>query len=77
MSLSEFELLHHLSELEGTQILQSLALAVPKIPYAGYLISENRSNLFDCEGNILGYDTCIKKYHHFMFLKIKDAVKET
>ena len=77
MSLSEFETLHHLSELERTQILQSHALAVPEIPYAGYLISENRSNFIDCEGNILRYDTCIKKYHHYMFLKIKDAVKES
>ena len=39
MTLSELETLHHLSELERTQILQSLALAVLKIPYAGYLLS--------------------------------------
>ena len=38
MSLSEFETLHQLSELERTQILQSLALAVLKIPYTGYLL---------------------------------------
>ena len=37
MSLSELETLHQLCELERTQILQSLALAVLKIPYAGYL----------------------------------------
>ena len=36
MSLSELETLHQLCELERTQILQSLALAVLKIPYAGY-----------------------------------------
>ena len=42
MSLSELELLHQLCELERTQILQSLALAVLKIPYAGYLLSGNR-----------------------------------
>ena len=35
MSLSELETLHQLCELERTQILQSLALAVLKIPYAG------------------------------------------
>ena len=42
-----------LSELERTQILQSLALAVLKIPYAGYLLSGNRSHFFDYEGSIL------------------------
>ena len=36
MSLSEFEALLHLCELERTQILQSLALALLKIPYTGY-----------------------------------------
>ena len=34
MTLSELETLHQLCELERTQILQSLALAVLKIPYA-------------------------------------------
>ena len=36
MSLSELETLHQLCELERTQILQPLALAVLKILYAGY-----------------------------------------
>ena len=53
MSLTELETLHQLCELECTQILQSLALAVLKIPYAGYLLSGNRSNFLDYEGNIL------------------------
>ena len=44
-----------------TQILQSLALAVLKIPYAGYLLSGNRSNFLDYEGNILWFYTCTKK----------------
>ena len=44
MSFSEIETLHQLCELEKTKILQSLALAVLKIPYAGYLLSGNRSN---------------------------------
>ena len=61
MSLSELETLHQLSELERTQILQSLALAVLKIPYAGYLLSGNRSNCIDYEGNILWYYPCTKK----------------
>ena len=47
MSLSELETLHQLCELERTQILQSLALAVLKIPCARYLLSRNRSNFLD------------------------------
>ena len=61
MSLSELETLHQLCELERTQILQSLALAVLKIPYGGYFLSGNRSNFIDYEGNILWYYTCTKK----------------
>ena len=61
MSLSELETLHQLCELERTQILQSLALAVLKIPYAGYLLSGNTSNFLDYEGNILWFYTCTKK----------------
>ena len=57
MSLFELETLHQLCELERTQILQSLALAVLKIPYAGYLLSGNRSNFLDYEGNILWFYT--------------------
>ena len=61
MLLSELETLHQLCELERTQILQSLALAVLKKPYAGYLLSGNRSNFFDYDGNILWFYTCTKK----------------
>ena len=61
MSLSEFETLHQLCELERTQILQSLILAVLRIPYAGYLLSGNRSNFLDYEGNILWFYTCTRK----------------
>ena len=61
MSLSELETLHQLCELQITQILQSPALAVLKTPYAGYLLSGNRSNFLDCEGNILCLYTCTKK----------------
>ena len=53
MSLTELETLHQLCEHERTQILQSLALAVLKIPYAGYLMSGNRSNFDDYGGIIL------------------------
>ena len=52
MSLTELETLHQLCELERTPILQSLALAVLKMPYAGYFLSGNRSNCIDYEGNI-------------------------
>ena len=41
--LSDLETLHYLCELEPTQILQSLALAVLKIPSAGHLLSVNRT----------------------------------
>ena len=61
MSLTELETLHQLCELERTQILQSFALAVLKIPYAGFLLSGNRSNFIDSEGNIIWYCTCTKK----------------
>ena len=61
MSLTELETLHQLRELERTQILQSLAQAVLKIPYAGYLVSGNRSNFIDYEGDLLWYYTCTKK----------------
>ena len=61
MSLSVLETLNRLCKLERTQILQSLALAVLKIPYAGYLLPGNRSNFLDYEGNILWFYTCTKK----------------
>ena len=61
MSLSKLETLHQLCELERTQILQSLALTVVKISYAGYLLSGNRSNFLDYEVNILWFYTCTKK----------------
>ena len=75
MSSSELETLHHLCELERTQILQSLALAVLKIPCTGYLLSENRSNFIEYEGNILWFTLVPKKYHPYTFLKIKNAIK--
>ena len=65
LSLSELETLLQFCELERTQNLQSLALAVLKIPYAGYLLSGNRSNLIDYEGNIVWYYTCTKKVSPF------------
>ena len=77
MSLSELETLHQLCELERTQILKSLAPAVLKIPYTGYLLSGNRSNFLDYEGNILCSILAPKKYHHYMFLKTNVVIKES
>ena len=76
MSLSELETLHQLCELERTQILQSLALAVLKKPYAGYLLSGNRSNFLDYEGNILWFYTCTKKVSPLYVLKTNVVIKE-
>ena len=75
MSLSELEKLHQLCELERTQILQSLVLAVLKIPYAGYLLSGNRSNFIDYEGNILWYNTCNKKVSPLYVFEDKKCYK--
>ena len=61
MSLPELETPHQLCELERKQILQSLALAVLKIPYAGYLLSGNRSIFLDYEGIIFLFYTSTKK----------------
>ena len=61
MSFSELETLHQLCELQRTEILRLLALAVLNKPYAGYLLSRNSSNFFDYEGNILWFYTCTKK----------------
>ena len=80
MSLSELETLHQLCELERTPILQSLALAVLKIPYAGYLLSGNISIFLEYERNILCFYTCTTTippvYHHYMFLKMNDVIKK-
>ena len=77
MSLSELETLHQLCELERTQILQSLALAVLKISYAGYLLSGKRSNFLDYEGNVLWFYTCTKKVSPLYVLKINVVIKES
>ena len=77
MSLSELETLHQLCELERTHILQSLVLAILKIPYAGCLLSGNRSNFLDYEENILWFHTCTKNYPPYMFWKINVVIKES
>ena len=52
MSISELETLHHLCEIERTQLVQSHALAVLKTTYLGYLLSGNRSNFIEYDGKI-------------------------
>ena len=77
MVLSELETLHQLCELERTQILQSIALAVLKVPYVGYLLSGNRSNFIDYEGNFLWYYTCTKKVSPLYVFGDKRSYKES
>ena len=74
-SLTELETLHQLCELERTQTLQSLVLAVLKIPYAGYLLSGNRSNFIDYEGNTLWYYTCTIKLSSLYVFEDKRCYK--
>ena len=63
--------------MERTQILQSLALAVLKIPYAGYLLSGNRSSFLDYKGNILWFYTCTKKVSPLYVFEDKCCYKRT
>ena len=72
MSSSELETFHHLCELEREHILQSVALEVLEIPYAGSLLSNNRSIFIDCEGNISCTTRVLKKFQRYTFLKIKN-----
>ena len=77
ISLTELETLRQLCELERTQILQSLALAVIKIPYAGYLLSVNRSNFIDYDENVLWYYICTRKVSPLYVFEDKGAIKES
>ena len=76
MSLSELETVHHSCELERTQIIQSLAFSVLKKPYARYLLSGNKSNFNDYEGNIFWYYTCTKKLSPFLVFENKRSYKK-
>ena len=73
LSLSQLETLQRLCELERTHILQSLALAMIKIFYVGYLLSGNCSNFIDYERNILWCYTYTKKKQLYTFLQLNDA----
>ena len=69
MSLSELETLHQLCESSITRISST------KIPYAGYLLSGNRSNFLDYEGNILWFYTCTKKVSPLYVFEDKHCYK--
>ena len=75
MSLTELETLHKLCELERTQILQLFAPAVLKNPYAGCLLSGNRLNFIDYEGNMLWYYTCTKNVSPLYVFEDKSCYK--
>ena len=68
-SLSELETLHQLSELERTQILQSLALAVLKIPTQDTYYQEIDQIFLTTKEIFYGFILVPKKYHYYMFLK--------
>ena len=74
MSLSELETLHQLCELERTQILQSLALAVLKISYAGYYPEIDQISLI-MKAKFYGITLVPRKYHPYTFLNINDVKK--
>ena len=76
ISLTELETLHQLCELERTPILQSLALEELKIPYAGFC-QETDQILMTKKETYYGITLVPKHYHLYMFLKIKDAIKES
>ena len=66
----EFKSFKKINLIESTHNARNIKIAVP---YAGQLLSGNRTNFIDYEGNLTWYYTCTKNFHHFMFLKIKDA----
>ena len=75
ITMTELETLRQLREHERMQILQSLALAVLKIPYARYLLSENRSNSIDYGENILWCYTCTKKVSTLYVFEDRRCIK--
>ena len=76
MSLKELEKLHQLCEIERTQILQSIALAVLKIPMQDIYCQKTDQSLLTTK-EIQNGSTLVSKKNHLMFLKIKDAIKES
>ena len=70
MSLSELETLHQLCELERTQILQSLALAVLKYPTLDIGNPKIDQTSLTMKETSYGFILAPKKYHHCIILKI-------
>ena len=48
-----------------------------RYPYAGYLLSGNRSNFLDYEGNILWFYNCTEKVSPLYVLKINVVTNES
>ena len=62
MSLSELENTSPTMRIRtNTNPTITCTSSIKKYPYAGYLLSGNRSNFLDYEGNILWFYTCTKK----------------
>ena len=76
MSSSTLEALHHLCELERTQILQSLAPAVLKILQEFYYQVIDR--ILNITKEIYyGTTHVLEKHHHYMFFNIIGVIKES
>ena len=75
MSLSELETLHQLSELERTQILQSLELAVLKIPTQDTYYQEIDQIFLNLKEIFYGFILVPKKYQYNMFLRTSVVLK--
>ena len=76
MSLSELETLHQLCELERSQVLQSLALAVLKIPYAGYCYQETDQISLITKETFNGFILVPKSITTICFLKMNVVTKK-
>ena len=74
MSLSQLETLHHLCQLERTQILQSLGLAVLKIPQDIYCQAIDQNSL-TTKRTSSGTAHVLKMFHRYTFLRSKDVTK--
>ena len=77
MSLSDLETLHQLCELERTQILQSLALAVLNIPTQDIYYQEIDQIFLITKETFYGFILAPKEYHHDIILKINVVIKES
>ena len=77
MSLIELETLPQLCELERTQILQSLALAVLKTLMQDFYCQETDPIFLTTKEIYYGITPVPKKHHLCMYWKKKDAIKES